>query len=195
MLTEEERARLRLFRSRTKDLRSCGLIRGGPTTVTVHIAGRIPDEVVEGLNEDHLKSFLVTLRQFTLQGETVNFESVCNLIRRSCERQELLPHVDGARARWRDALNSPIGMSLNGKKYSVEELLKLLLYGGVVHSDLDKSPAVDALSAPVRGLFRLFLVRQLNSVIRPVVVLDAVIDAWLDNPTTPFPPIAFEDDG
>jgi len=62
--TDAELRKIQLFRERVEDLRGKGLVRSGKTKITVNIAGVVPS-VIEGLDEDHLASFVSVRRSLS----------------------------------------------------------------------------------------------------------------------------------
>jgi hypothetical protein len=187
-LTPNEVARIRLFRERIADLRRKGLVRGGSTKITVSLTA-VASDSVEGLDEDHLASFLQTLRQFTLNDEPVHFYSIHNVIYRNCARPELRDWLVYARSHWKQSLaTSPLGIGIDGHCPTVEEIMTLFLYGGMVHSDHDKAGELRAMHPPIRGILKMMLISGLGGLCHALNVTEKVLWHWLDAPEEEVPP-------
>ncbi len=173
--TADELERIRLFRERVEDLRAKGLVKAGKTKVTVHLAGTVPS-VIEGFDDDHLVSFLQTLRQFTLNDEPVHFYSIYNVAYRTCNRPELRDWLVYVRSLWKQTLaTSPLGIGINGHCPTVAEILDLFLYGGMVHSDREKAERIRNMAPQIQGILKMMLVSGLGGLCHSLVVMDNIV--------------------
>src|SRR4051812_27651175 len=93
-LSSEENDLLRLYQHRVQDLRECGVVRQGQVTLSVNLplGGPVDWDSVpfQGFDRDHFRSAMQTLRQFLLNDDAVSFFRICKLIRRRCDRSELV---------------------------------------------------------------------------------------------------------
>lgn len=190
--TDDELQKIRLFRERVDDLGQKGLVKAGKTKITVNIAGVVPN-VLEGLDEDHLASFLQTLRQFTLNNDPVHFYSICNLVYCKCDRPELRDWLVYVRSLWKQTMaSSPLGIGIDGHCPTIAEILELLLYGGMVHSDPEKAEKIRNMPPPIQGFLKMTLVSGLGGLCHALVVMDKILWHWLDAPHEEVPPFGEE---
>lgn len=181
-LTIQEAERIRLYRERIQDMLDCGLINTGVGRVTVDFTGKA-ERVLEGVDEDYLRSFLMILRQFTLNDDPVHFYSIYNLVYRKCERPDLHPWLALSRRIWNESMKSnPLGLQMHGQPVSLEGILQLLLYGGMVHSDEEKAAKLRSMEPELKGLLRLLLLGSLRGPCQALMLLNTGIRYWLDTP-------------
>ncbi len=192
-ITAPEIERLRIFQERVQDLRDSGLARSGPITLRVTFAlGRAASAATpfEGYDEDHFKAYLTTLRQFTLNEDPAHFYSICNILYRRLDRDDLRPWIAHARESWKLVMKSfPFKFRVgDSDPITVKDSLDYLLYGKYVHTDPGKRQFMQSLTDGGRAALKYFVQRSLPTLFDIVAVLDSVIHIWLDAPTTPVPP-------
>jgi len=126
--------------------------------IKINFKSRPDDQVV--------KSTLLNLRPFLLEGEPVNFYHVCNLLYQNLVDSELLNKIKQAREAWsilleRKKQGPPGGVRLKieGKDILSEENLNFWLYGEYFHLEEEKIRVLERMHlTPMGGLsFMLFL--------------------------------------
>jgi len=91
------------------------------------------------LDENDLRSFLVTFRQFIAPGEAIQLNKVYKTcIHKLKANNELKERLFEARALWRDALRGTGSIEFKEQMYSGEEAARLWMNGFYFHSDLEK---------------------------------------------------------
>jgi hypothetical protein len=140
-------------------------------------------------DEDYLRSFLQTLRQFTLKRESVNFNQICDLINENCGRSEIQDWVMYAKKFWKDTLASaPLAIQSHGVDYNVETALDLFWYGGQAHSDPDKDRQIEELDADIQGALKMLLFMSFHRLRHALILVNSLIVMWLDKPDDPVTP-------
>jgi len=117
-------------------------------------------------DDKSIKSALIDLRPFLLEGEPTNFYRVCNLLYRNLSNQQLKEKVKKARKGWSVILErkrkGPVGgirLKIGPKDILSEENLNTWLYGEYFHLKQDKIKVLEQMNlTPMKGLsFLLFL--------------------------------------
>lgn len=180
MSTSEELSRLDLFREKISDLRDRAVVRDWPPKISLDLFG-IESTKLRGMDEDHLRAFIMALRQFLNERETTNFLSVCDLLYRECEDQRVRAWIAHSRKGWREALNSSAGISMNGVVLTLREILFLLMYGGIVHSDLARVSQLAGMPKQDHALLRMQLLQLVPPLFRALLNLDSLIDCYVQD--------------
>jgi len=160
--------------------------------VEVHLAERGTEASSQmiGHDEDDFRSLLASLRQFYLDSDHISMKRVCRLIKDKCSRPELVAWADQAFQQWSNELTRPTvpEYRVGSKVYSLDEALKVLLYGDVIHSDAEKIARMERMAVGKETL-RFFVHHSLRTLGRALHNVDAVISYWLDRPDErPEPP-------
>ena len=166
------REQLELFNARVEELRNSRLIRKG-----FNPAITISWDRMQGLrfqseepDEEDLRSFLLTFRQFISEGEPVFLNRICNLCLRSLTSDELKGYLVESREAWRQAQRSS-GVKLihNNQELTPEYVTDLWINGYYFHSDGDKLSRLKQLlpheGMLVRNQFLSYLVDATRQVI------------------------------
>ena len=188
-----ETEQLSLFEQRVEDLRNSGLANAGATSLTVRMTfGEVPGQSAgfEGYNEDQFRSFMQTLRQFTMEKEPVFFYRICNIVRRRCTRTELLEWTNAARHLWAKTMKSSrVGLQVGSKAFDVEKGMELLWYGGFAHSDTGRCQEWERLSPGGRATVRFIVQHSITELLKCLHIIDSVIFLWLREPSMRVPPV------
>lgn len=188
MLTPDEKARLRTFQWRVRDLEACSLVGTNVTRLTVHLAG--PKQGLVGFDPDHFKAFAITLRQFFLVGD-VQVERVCGIIENRCPVPRLVDWSRRYRQDWDEVLRTPMGIAVDcgtgPKNYTFDEFFKLWLYGGMFHSDADKEETLKSMPGLAPEVLMMLTQRRLPGILELLRMIAEVIRIWLDDPDAPVP--------
>lgn len=184
-LTAEEDQRLRIFQARVEDLRNSTLA-GGKRDFSTDLLS--DSSLPTGVNDEEFRSFLTTLRQFTLNDDQAHFFSIHNLVQMKCQCQRIKDWVAYSRKLWKRAMSvSPLGIELDGEMPTVEDLLCLFLYGGIVHSDPQLTEKINSLPPSVVSFLKMALLAGLRQLCHALVLMDKAIWHWLDAPNDPVP--------
>jgi len=196
-ISSEDIERLRTFQKRVDDLFDCGFV-STPTspTVKLHIRRGSFGGGISDHDEDDFRSFVMTLRQFTLQREPVHFERICNILRNPANHvpSALYPWVGEARDVWRATLRSTgqPTFSKGGKTFTVADALDLLWHGQMIHSDSEKGKELESMSGVGLGQLRFLIHQSVRRLLRALDTVSTGIGHFLDFPEWPIPP--FEQD-
>jgi hypothetical protein len=151
------------------------MVKQRPLRISVDLFGLESTEL-KGLDEDHLRAFLVCLRQFVMVGESVNFYSIYNLLYAGCESDDARKWIRHAREAWKGAFESSTGVSLDGRVFTANEIFDVLMYGGIVHSDPDNVAVLDSMPKQDHSLLRLMLLHQIYpATLHALLLVDQVI--------------------
>lgn len=170
----EDSDRLNAFRRAFRDLQSRAIVRNWPKQLSLDLFG-IESTELKGLDEDHFRSLLRSLRQFVNEHESSNFNAVCNVLYRVIDSDNGRAWLKHARAEWKTTLDSNAGISLSGDAPTLEEILDLILYGGVVHADPDKLAKLDSMAKQDPALLRLMLMHLVPTLIGALNLVDLLI--------------------
>jgi hypothetical protein len=191
-LSPDEEESLRLFQRRVKDLRECGVVTQGEVTLKVDFpfGGMVDWDSVpfKGFDRDHFRSAMQTLRQFLLNDDGVSFFRICKLIRRRCDRPELVNWSEYARSFWKRTLETaPLSFRVGSKLFAVKEAIDLMLYGFLAHTKTEPAKEWDALSPGGKATIYFIVQRSLFDLFYGLNLVNSVILYWLDEPETPVP--------
>ena len=191
-LAADEEKSLRLFQRRVQDLRECGVVTQGEVTLKVDfpLGGMVDWDSVpfKGFDRDHFRSAMQTLRQFLLNDDAVSFFRICKLIRRRCDRPELVNWSEYARSFWKRTLETaPLSFRVGNKLFTVKEAIDLMLYGFLAHTKTEPAKEWDALSPGGKATIYFIVQRSLFDLFYGLNLVDSVILYWLDEPNTTIP--------
>ncbi len=122
-------------------------------------------------DEEVLRSFLMTFRQFMAPSEAVHINRVLNICWKKLEpNNKLRDELIEARTSWRKALkNNGIGLVFNEQELSPERVADLWMNGHYFHNDDDKYKALENMLgyelAFVKAHFMEFLIQATNIII------------------------------
>jgi hypothetical protein len=192
-LTTEETKRLRRFQDRVQELKDRNFFDGEQITLRHELKFDIPNKKGEtnfsGFNDDAFRAGIQILRQFTLDRDEVHFLSICKIIRRKCNRPDLVAWCNHAKQRWQDKFEStrPVGLKLGEKEFTLGDCLKLLFYGSMSHTLKENANAWDSLSPMMQHAIFFNVQSGMFTLIRCLSVVDSVIMYWLDEPDAQVP--------
>lgn len=148
--------RFELFLRRAEELVATRLVRTGNlrSSFNLSFARDRPLQLsTHSPDEDDLRSFLVTFRQFTMNNEPVNVRAIHNTLWQRLTGDEIRGHLTAARERYGNALKTGgLAFVFNEHRFSPEEVLDLWINGRYFHSDSRKAKSIDALD-PMATLF------------------------------------------
>lgn len=193
-LTPDDTARLRRFQNRVQELRERKFAEAEKITlrqeVKFDVANKTGETNFTGFNDDAFRAGIGILRQFTLEKDEVHFLSICKIVRRKCDRPELVAWCNHAKENWQAKLKStrPVGLKLGEKEFTLGDSLELLFYGSMSHTLKDNANQCDALSPMLQQAIYFNVQSGMFTLIQCLSVVDSVILYWLDEPTKPVPP-------
>ena len=89
-------------------------------------------------DENDLRSFLLTFRQFYMNEEPVYYQNVYNACYQCLTSEELRGYLADSRKAWVEALaTGGMTLTIDGREITPEHALKLWLYGYYFHSGAD----------------------------------------------------------
>jgi hypothetical protein len=196
-ITEKEDASLRLFMERLGDLLSSSVVKNPPKrifTMSEMVFGENPttEVVFDGYDDEVFRAFFTTFRQLMMKTErAVYVGKVCQIILDKCDRPELKEWTTFAKSRWEQLLDKQpiIRFELDGEMMTNSKLLKLWLYSGRFHTDIDKAERWDSLPELMRNDAELSLQAVVPSLVNCLVIVGSVIRWWREATTEPVPPL------
>lgn len=196
-LTPKDESCLELFMQRLQELLSSSVVKNPPSMVftmseTLFGANPKTEVVFDGYKEEAFRAFFTTFRQFTMEEkEAVGFDKVCKVISDKCDRDELKHWIDYAKAQWESVLNAGpvVGIEYKGKMLSNHELLKLWLYSGRFHTDIDKADWWNNLPEMMQSDVDLSVQAMIPRLLNCLVMVGSVIRWWREVTTEAVPPL------
>lgn len=185
-LTHEDKLILVLFKQKLADLLASPVVASPKPELfsKLHVVmGDNPKITSEFAGHDKyiFDSFVLTFRQLTMKDEEVRIDNVCKIVVDYCDREDLKDIVRDAKQQWDDIWNGPpaIKFEIEGKSYSNRKIVKLWMYGGVFHTDIDKAVLWWTLGTPIRNDILLSIHSLLPALVRHVKAIGDVVDEWL----------------
>jgi hypothetical protein len=196
-LTTKEESCLELFMQRLRELLESSVVKNPPPavfTMSETVFGDSPktEVIFDGYKEEAFLAFFTTFRQFTMEKEqAVYFDKVCQIVLDKCDRAELKDWTNYAKARWDRILDSGpvVGFEHEGKLLTNRKLLKLWLYSGRFHTDIDKADWWNTLPQMIRSDVELSVQAMIPSFVNCLVMVGSVIRYWWEATTEPVPPV------
>jgi hypothetical protein len=106
-------------------------------------------------DEEHVRSFLLSVRQLLMDSESVFLPRIANILHRRLTDEALRASNSNNRAAWKQAMvGNGIGIHSNERNFSGLEGFKLWAYGGVVHSDPELVGIWNTLGEPATTLIQ-----------------------------------------
>lgn len=146
-MTDDER--LDLFVRRSKELLNTRIVRAGDlkANMTISAARDQPMDLrTHEPDEEDLRSFLLTFRQFVMKGEPVYVRSIANLLWRRLNGDRIRQELQDARRRFDQAFErGSMRFVLNERHMTPEFVLDLWINGHYFHNDERKARQLEAL--------------------------------------------------
>ena len=173
---------LQLFKARAEELRNTRLIRE-----SFNPGITIRWNRMQGLrfksrepNEESLRSFLLTFRQFILNDEPVFLFIIYNLCQKHLASDKLKDYLSKSREIWKQAHKSAgITLIYNRRELTPEYITDLWINGYYFHSDTNKLYILNQLLPHERMLVRNQLLNYLLDATRQVLYVDNIIKVAL----------------
>jgi hypothetical protein len=147
---------LDLYVRRVEELLDTRLVTSGDLRSSFTIQGAVDAPVsldIHQPDEENLRSFLLTYRQFVSDDEPIFANRIANVLWVSLDGDSLRGHLEQARARFKDTFRTgAISLTLNEHEMSPERAFDLWINGRYFHSDTRKARTLDALD-PVATTF------------------------------------------
>lgn len=172
---------LDLFKARTEELVGTRLVASGALASNFNINFDRMKGVkfsISNPNEEDLRSFLLTLRQFVSDGEPVFVNRIHNQLWKALSAGSLRDQLAEARQHWKTQRSrGPMALILDGKTLTPEYVLDLWVNGYYFHNDSRKAQALRLLDPVGAVLVRHAFLDHLIEVTRYVIFLRNVITA------------------
>lgn len=176
-MTDDER--FDLFLRRVEELHGTRLVRSGELRSSLNLSAARDQPLsltTHNPDEDDLRSFLLTFRQFISKSEPIELGKIANLLFRRLTGDEPRTHLANARARYHKELRmGAMAFVLNDERMTPEEVLDLWINGRYFHNDSRKAAAIDALDPMSRVFVRHLFLDVLVEATRYVIFLANVI--------------------
>jgi len=184
--------RLELFAHRVKELNERRLVRNGLNlkfTISWEAASQLLSYQAPRIDEEDLRSFLLTFRQFVSKKEPVFIDRVFNDCLRFLRSDHYKEQLDKARQEWRNSFNKmgPISITNNKKKLTGEFVLDLWINGHYFHNDADKAAELRRLLGDSIPLVRMKFLDCLAAFTQIILYVGAVVEYGLRENLFDFP--------
>lgn len=197
ILTTKEESCLELFMQRLRELLESSVVKNPPPavfTMSETVFGENPktEVIFDGYKEEAFRAFFTTFRQFTMEKEeAVYFDKVCQIVLDKCDRAELKNWTNYAKARWERILDAGpvVGIEHEGKMLTNRKLLKLWLYGGRFHTDIDKADWWNNMPEMMKHDAELSVQAVIPKLVNCLVMVGSVIRWWREATTVTVPPV------
>ncbi len=194
-LSDKQEKSLRLFVELVKKLLDSPVLKNGKKTVgtLMGTAGDGSNELVtvfDGHSEGEFMAFVTTFRQFTMPKEqAVHFGKVCAILTSNCQHPNIKGWVKYAEDAWQSIMSSVpvVGIQIDGSSLSNEELLKLWLYGGAFHTDIDKAEKWESLGEHGKSDAMVSIQAMTPKLVNCLVTVGSVVEKWLNDPGADVP--------
>lgn len=171
-----------LFRAKAEELRNTRLIRE-----SFNPGITIKWNRMQGLrfksrepNEENLRSFLLTFRQFILNDEPVFLYRIYNLCQKHLTSDKLKNYLSKSREIWKQSLKSAnVTLIYNRRELTPEYITDLWINGFYFHSDMNKLHILNQLFPHERMLVKNQFLNFLLDATRQVLYVDNIIKVAL----------------
>jgi len=171
-----------LFRAKAEELRNTRLIRE-----SFNPGITIKWNRMQGLrfksrepNEENLRSFLLTFRQFILDDEPVFLYRIYNLCQKHLTSDKLKNYLSKSREIWKQSLKSAdVTLIYNRRELTPEYITDLWINGFYFHSDMNKLRILNQLFPHERILVKNQFLNFLLYATRQVLYVDNIIKVAL----------------
>ena len=179
------REQLALFMESVIELRTASLIKKG-LSVTIDIGssaqGKLQFEPRDWPDEEGLRSFLILFRPFISDKEPIFLNRIYNICYNIIKSQKLRNLIADARAKWKRANKfSSFPFKYNGKIYSPEEVVNLIISGKYFHKDENKAKILRALDSSTEVLFKLVFITYIMEGIAHISWMHKIIKHAIKN--------------
>lgn len=196
-LTPKDESCLELFMQRLQELLSSSVVKNPPSMVftmseTVFGANPKTEVIFDGYKDEAFRAFFTTFRQFMMEKEqAVYFDKVCQIILDKCDRGELKNWTAYAKTRWEAILDAApvIGFVFDGETFTNRKLLKLWLYSGRFHTDIDKADRWNDMPEMMRRDAEMSVQAVTPKLVNCLVMVGSVIRWWREATTEAVPPL------
>lgn len=170
---------LNLFLARADELVSTRLVTSGGLSTSFNMKFermKLGTFSISNPDEEQLRSFLLTFRQFVSKGEPILIDAVHNRVWQALAAGNLREQLAEARDHWKQQRRrGPMALIMDEVTYTPEFILDLWINGYYFHNDSRKAETLRRLD-PVGGLFvRHVFLDHLVEATRYVVFLRNVI--------------------
>lgn len=180
-----------LFFERTQQLLDLRLVKKRlQTKLTIHwdaISSTLTS-TLQNPDEEDLRSFLLTFRQFVSRKEPVFVPRIFNECIRFVPHDVIRQELEKAKRHWNQSLNESIGfgLTIDVQKITGEHVLDLWINGIYFHNDLEKKQELERLSGFNRILVRTKFLSILPGLVQIITFLSVVIknglsENWFDS--------------
>jgi hypothetical protein len=182
---------------RLNELLASSIVKNPPKQIfsmseTIFGGSRKTEVIFDGYKEEAFLAFFTTFRQFMMEKEqAVYFDKVYQIILDNCDRDELKNWAAFAKSRWESILDAApvIGFEFDGEAFTNRKLLKLWLYSGRFHTDIDKADRWNNMPEMMRRDAELSVQAATPRLLNVLVILGSVIRWWREATTEAVPPL------
>ncbi len=173
--------RLELFAARTQELGNLRLVRiGAPSDLTIRwdaVSQRLTYSTVEPDEED-LRSFLLSFRQFVTKGEPIFVDVIFNDCRRFLRSHELQEQIRKAHEEWKNAFHKmgAFHLVIDDREITGEYVLDLWINGYYFHNDWEKAARLRALMTDWIPLIRPQFLTVVSVLTQIILYLGSVVN-------------------
>jgi len=189
-VSADDQRSFELFRKAVDALHQCGLLRN-TEAFKVDLFSTVEATQLNEINSDELKSFLTSIRHFTLSDDKANFYYIHGLLRKNCTDENMLNWVEYAKGLWRSTMSSrPFIFEGQTDHIDVEKSLNLHFYSGVAHFRDEQTKEMEELPAICKDFITMGIFHAFHALIHALNVLDIAVDLFQQDTAhtaAPFP--------
>jgi hypothetical protein len=190
-LPEDDRNRLLTFQRQVEDLSQRQIVQAGRLEITLRFGQDPTVPILDGVAEDDFRALLIAIRQFMLQRDDTHIYRINNIIQDHCDNENLCGWAVYARELWHTTMNAPVIQDLgNQEQVNLDGIIRLLLYGQIVHRGQEEERRLGAFGQFAPQVFRFEILSSLSELCTVLRLMNNVIHQWLNEPNAivPEPP-------
>lgn len=170
-----------MFSLRVKELSDLRLVQQGMNvkyTMSWDSASQLLRQQSTRFDEEYLRSFLLTFRQFLSKDEPIFIERVFNDCVRLIESDHFKDQLTAARRSWKSSFYKMGGLNvtIDDENMTGEYVLDLWINGHYFHNDAAKADALRRLLGSDVHLFRFKFMESLASLTQVILYTGAVVE-------------------
>jgi len=158
-------------------------------TISCDAASQILKQSAPKIDEEDLRSFLLTFRHFVSDNEPAFINRIFNLCDQHLQNDYYRGELRKARQEWRSCFEKmgPIAVTINQKQLTGEFLLDLWINGVYFHNDNEKGDELNRLLGASSYLVRMKFLETLSSLTQVIFYVSSVVDYGLREDVFIFP--------
>jgi len=179
------RERFEIFVQRARELHERRLVRTALAqlkfTISWNSASQLLRYASPRIDEEDLRSFLLTFRHFVSKNEPAFIDRVLNDCMRFMRSDHYKEELAKARDEWRNSFlrMGPIAVTINQRKLTGEYLLDLWINGVYFHNDSDKAAELHRLIGASYSLVKMKFLETISTLTQVIFYVASVVEYGL----------------